>query len=56
MKRTLILLLPICFVACQKKIAGTAQPNPLITQAQAYFNGVLSQNLPTNRANFRLRY
>jgi len=53
MKRTLILLLPICFVACQKKIAGTAQPNPLITQAQAYFNGVLSQNLPTNRANFR---
>jgi hypothetical protein len=53
MKKTLILLLPICFIACQKKIAGTSQPNPLITQAQTFFNGVLSKKLPFNNANFR---
>lgn len=53
MKKTLVLLLPICFIACQKKIATTSQPNPLIIQAQTFFNGVLSQKLPANSANFR---
>jgi hypothetical protein len=53
MKKILFLLLPVCFVACQKKIASTSQSNPLITQAQAFFNGVLSQNLPPVSANFR---
>lgn len=53
MKKILILLLPIFFTACQKKIAGTSKPNPLITQAQTFFNGVLLQNLPLNSANFR---
>ena len=53
MKKTLILLLPIFFTACQKKIAGTAQPNPLITRTQVFFNGVLSQHLTPNSANFR---
>jgi len=53
MKKTLILLLPICFIACQKKIASTSQPNPFITQAQTFFNRVLSQKLPLNSANFR---
>ena len=53
MKQILFLLLPVCFVACQKKIAGTSQSNPLITQAQTFFNEVLSQKLPLNSANFR---
>ena len=53
MKKILFLLLPVCFVACQKKIASTSQSNPLIAQAQAFFNGVLSKKLPLNSANFR---
>ena len=53
MKKILLLLLPVCFVACQKKIAGTSQPNPIIGEAHTFFNGVLSQKLPANSANFR---
>ena len=53
MKKTLVLLLPICFIACEKKVATTSQSNPLITQAQTFFNAVLSQKLPPNSANFR---
>jgi len=53
MKKTLLLLLSICFITCQKKITGISQPNPLVTQAQAFFTGVISQKLPLNSANFR---
>ena len=37
MKKVLLILLPVCFVACQKKIARTSPSNPLITQAQTYY-------------------
>ena len=53
MKRTFLFLLLLCFMACQKRIASTTQPNPFIVQAQTFFNGVLSQKLPPVRANFR---
>jgi hypothetical protein len=53
MKRTFIFLLLLCFMACQKRIASTSQPNPLIVQAQNFFSGVLGQKLPLNSQNFR---
>ena len=53
MKRTFLYLLLLCFMACQKRIASTTQPNPFIVQAQTFFNGVLSQKLPPVSANFR---
>jgi len=53
MKRLLAFLLPLCLAGCQKKIAGFSQINPLITQAQAYFNSVLSKSQPPDSANFR---
>jgi hypothetical protein len=53
MKKILLVLLPVCFIACQKKIAGTSQPNPVIGEAHTFFNRVLSQKLPANSANFR---
>jgi hypothetical protein len=53
MKRTFLFLLLLCFMACQKKITSTSQPNPLVVQAQNFFSGILAQKLPPNSANFR---
>ena len=53
MKTILIFLMLLSFMGCQKRSTGVTQTDPLINQAQAYFNGVLSQKLPANSANFR---
>jgi hypothetical protein len=53
MNRLSPFLLLLCVAACQKKNAGTAQSNPLISQAHSYFTGILSRNLPTNSTNYR---
>jgi len=53
MKRTFLFLLLLCFMACQKKIASTSQPNPLITQAHNFFSGLLAKKLSPNSENFR---
>jgi hypothetical protein len=53
MKRTFLFLLLLCFMACQKKIASTSQPNPPITQAHNFFSGLLAKKLSPNSENFR---
>jgi hypothetical protein len=37
MRKTILFLLPLYFIACRKKLTITAPPNPFITQARTFF-------------------